>query len=90
VAVVEERAVSRQDTVEEEPSVVLQNLIRAEVTLTKEKKKLASLREKLQLKVQKEIESKKCNIQKLRAEITDLKFACDELSKLLHAGEKSK
>jgi hypothetical protein len=38
VAVVEERAVSRQDTVEEEPNVVFQNLIRAEVTLTKEKK----------------------------------------------------
>lgn len=90
MAVVEEKVVSRQDTVVEEPNVVLQNLTRAEATLTEEKKKLASLREKLQLKVQKEIESKKSNIQKLRAEITDLKFACDELSKALQAGEKSK
>ena len=88
-AVFEAEAVSRQDNVEEKSTIVLQNLISAEATLTEEKKKLASLREKLVLKVQKEIESKKGSIQKLRIEITDLNFSCDELTKSLQADEKS-
>jgi septal ring factor EnvC (AmiA/AmiB activator) len=82
--------VLKQDAFEEEPNVVLQNLIRAEVTLMEEKKKLVALKEKLNSKVQKEIKSKTSNIQRLRAEISDLKFDCDKLSKSLDAGDNSK
>ncbi|KON31869.1 hypothetical protein AC477_03725 [miscellaneous Crenarchaeota group-1 archaeon SG8-32-1] len=86
----EKSVVLKQDAVEEEPTIVLQNLIRAEVTLMEEKKKLVALREKLNSKVQKEIKSKTSNIQRLRAEISDLKFDCDKLSKSLDAGDSSK
>ena len=86
----QEQVMLKKETVEEEPNVVLQNLTRAEATLTQEKKKLASLKEKLKLKVQKEIESKKSNLQKLRTEITDLKLDCDKFSKTLQACEKAK
>ena len=86
----EKSVVLKQDAVEEEPTIVLQNLIRAEVTLMEEKKKLVALREKLNLKVKKEINSKTSNIQQLRAEISDLKFDCDKLSKSLDAGDSSK
>ena len=89
MVVVEEKAVLRQESIEEEPFLVLENLTRAEVTLMEEKKKLVTTKEKLKLEVQKEIEGKKSNIQKLRAEIADLKFDCDELSKSLQAHEKS-
>jgi cell division protein FtsL len=44
---------------------------------------MVALKEKLLLKLNKEIESKKSNIQNLRAEIEDLKNTCDELSKSL-------
>jgi len=47
------------------------------------------MKEKLLSKLNKEIESKKNNIQNLRAEIKDLKFACDELSKSLQIVENS-
>ena len=81
--VVVEKKVNLRQKNEEEPHVILQNLIRAELTLTEEKKKLETIKEQLALEVQKRIENKKSNIQKLRAEITDLKLTCDELSKLL-------
>ena len=89
MVVVEEKSVLRQESIEEEPFLVLENLTRVEVTLIEEKKKLVTTKEKLKLEVQKEIEGKKSNIQKLRAEIADLKFDCDELSKSLQAHEKS-
>ena len=47
------------------------------------------LKEKLLSKLDKKIESKTSNIQNLRAEIKDLKFACDELSKSLQIVENS-
>jgi hypothetical protein len=90
VVAAEKSVALKQDAVEEEPTIVLQNLIRAEGTLLEEKKKLVTLRDKLNLKVKKEIKSKKSNIQKLRAEISDLKFDCDKLSKSLDAGDSSK
>jgi len=90
VVAAEKCVVLKQDAVEEEPAVVLQNLIRAEVTLMEEKKKFVALREKLNLKVKNEIKSKTSNIQQLRAEISDLKFDCDKLSKSLDAGDNSK
>jgi phosphopantothenate synthetase len=86
---VEKKAVSRQDTVEIDPNIVFQNLIRAEATLIKEKKKMEALKENLLSKLNKKIESKTSNIQNLRAEIKDLKFACDELSKSLQNVENS-
>ncbi len=86
---VEEKAVLRTNTVEIDPNVVFQNLIRAEATLTKEKKKMVALNEKLLLKLNKEIESKKSNIQNFRAEIKDLKFVFDELSKSLQIVKNS-
>ena len=85
--VVEEKVVSIQDNVEEEPFAVLQRLMSEEAKLTEEKEKLhaqlASLREKRRLKLQRKIRRKKNSIQKLRAEIKDLKFSCEELSKSL-------
>jgi chromosome segregation ATPase len=85
VAVLEEES----DSVEEEPTETLQKLTSSEADLIEEKKKLASLKEKLRLKIQEEIESKKKNIEKLRAEIVDLKFSCEELTKSLKAQRRN-
>jgi hypothetical protein len=86
-AAVEEEAVSIQDNVQEEPFVVLQKLMSEEAELMEEKKnlhaQLATLREKRRLKLQRKIRRKKNSIQKLRVEIKDLKFSCEELSKSL-------
>ena len=71
---------------EEEPVIVLQSLLNEEANLMVEKKNLhkllASLRankEKLLLKTRKEIERRKLNIKKLKAEIRNLKLSCEEL-----------
>jgi predicted RNase H-like nuclease (RuvC/YqgF family) len=75
------------DNVEEEPSLVMQKLVREEADLLEEKEKLhtllTSLRKKLKLEVQRNIRRKKRSIKKLRAEIKDLKVCCEELSKTL-------
>ena len=85
--IVEETAVSVQDTVQEEPHIILQKLMSEEANLMDEKKvlhsQLADLRKKRQLKLQRKIRRKKRSITKLRAEIKDLKFSCQELSKAL-------
>ncbi|MGD9131165.1 MAG: hypothetical protein PVH73_06280 [Candidatus Bathyarchaeota archaeon] len=85
--VVEKEAVSIQDDFQEEPVVVLQNLLSEEANLLEEKEKLhaqlASLREKRRLKVLRKIRRKKSKIRKLRSEIKDLKFSCEEMSKSL-------
>ena len=52
LTLVEEKAVSRNDNVKEEPILVLQNLISEEANLKEEKKKLASFMKKLQLKIE--------------------------------------
>jgi uncharacterized protein YoxC len=84
---VEEAAVSIQDTVQEEPHLILQKLMNEETNLMDEKQKLyaqlADLREKRRLKLQRKIRRKKNRIKKLRTEIKDLKFSCQELSKSL-------
>jgi hypothetical protein len=59
----------------------LQELISEEAILVEEKKKLESFREKWELKVKKDIETKQKSIRKLRAEIADLKLMRKELSK---------
>jgi len=81
VANLQKETVSKKDNVEEEKSTILQKLASEEANLMEEKKNLVSLREKLQSKLQEEVEIKKKNIQKLRAEIADLKFSCERLSK---------
>jgi hypothetical protein len=82
MVVVEEKVVSVQEKIEE-PHAILKNLIRAEETLLEEKKQLENSKAKLILEVKKKIDNKMNNIQNLRKEIADLKFSCDELSKLL-------
>jgi peptidoglycan hydrolase CwlO-like protein len=84
----EEEAVSIQDNVEEEPFAVLQKLSSEETRLMEEKKNLDSLREKLLSKIQDEIDNKRNNIQKLKSEIKDLKFSCEELTKSFKTGSK--
>lgn len=84
--VVEDEAVSKQDNVQEEPALALQRLMSEEANLMAEKQNFESLKEKLQLKAKEEIENKKNNIQKLKSEITNLKVACEELTKSLNAG----
>ena len=73
--------------VEEEPSLIMQKLVREEADLLEEKEKLhallASLRKKRKLEVQRNVRRKEKSIQKLRAEIKDLKVSCEELSKAL-------
>jgi len=86
--VVLEEAVSKQDNFEEEPFAVLQKLASEEAKLMEEKKNLDSLREKLQSKIQEEINNKRKNIQKLKSEIKDLKFSCEELTKSFKTGQK--
>ena len=51
--------------------------------MQEEKKQLQTTKAKLVLEVKKKIDNKMKKIQNLRDEITDLKFSCDELSKLL-------
>jgi uncharacterized protein YoxC len=84
---VEEQTVSIQNNVQEEPFVVLQKLMSEETNLMEEKQnlhaQLAALREKRRLKIQRKIRGKKNSIQKLKSEIKDLKFSCEELSKSL-------
>jgi hypothetical protein len=84
----QEKVGLREETNEEDPYVVLQNLTRAESTLLEEKKKLASMKAKLELDLKKEIKNKMSSIQKLREEITNMKVSYDEVSKLLQSSKK--
>jgi chromosome segregation ATPase len=88
-AIAEEEAGSIQDGVQEEPFIVLQKLMNEEAELMEEKKNLDSLREKLLSKIREEIDNKKNNIQKLKSEIKDLKFSCEELTKTFKTGTKA-
>jgi len=85
-AIVEE-PIAIENNVKEEPSLVMQKLVREEADLLEEKEKLhallASLRKKRELEVQRNIRRKKRSIKKLRAEIRDLMASCEELSKAL-------
>ena len=88
MAILQKETVSKTDKVEEEQTTILQKLASEEANLMEEKKNLVSLREKLQLKLQEEIENKKKNIQKLRADIADLKFSCEKLTKSIKVEAK--
>lgn len=84
----QEKVALREKSNEDDPYVVLQNLTRAESTLLEEKKKLATMKAKLELEVKKEIKNKMSSIQNLRDEITNMKVSCDEVSKLLNSSKK--
>ena len=75
-----------QDNAKEDANLVLQKLSIEEANLIEEKQNLASLKEKLQIKIREKIEGKKNNIQKIRDEIKELKFSCEELTQTLKAG----
>jgi conjugal transfer/entry exclusion protein len=49
---------------------------------------LVTMKAKLDLEVKKEIKNKMSNIQKLIDEISNMKFSCDEVSKLLQSSKK--
>ena len=70
--------------------LLLTELSSEEANLMEERQNLASLKEKLQLKVQEKIELKKNNVQKIRDEIKELKFSCEELIKTLKVGTNVK
>jgi chromosome segregation ATPase len=80
-----EEPIKIENNVEEEPSRVMQKLVREEADLLEEKERLhsllASLRKKRELEVQRNIRRKKRSIKKLKAEIKDLRVSCEELSK---------
>jgi seryl-tRNA synthetase len=86
VAVIKEEPVLMQDNSKEDAHLVLQKLSSEEANLIEEKQNLASLKEKLQMKIREKIEGKKNNIQKLRDEIKELKFSCEELTQTLKVG----
>jgi seryl-tRNA synthetase len=86
VAIIKEEPVLMQDNAKEDANLVLQKLSIEEANLIEEKQNLASLKEKLQMKILEKIEGKKNNIQKLRDEIKELKFSCEELTQTLKAG----
>jgi predicted RNase H-like nuclease (RuvC/YqgF family) len=64
--------------------LILQKLTNEETKLLEEKQKLEVIKENLQKKTKEEIEIRKNNILKLKTEITDLKVACETLTKTLN------
>jgi hypothetical protein len=81
-----EEAALKKVTVEEDPALALERLKGEEANLIQEKQDLESLKEKLSLKAKEEIERKKSDLLKLKADITNLKVACEELAKSLNVG----
>ena len=68
------------------PTNVLQKLRIEEAALIEEKQNWLTLRESLQVKVRDEIEMRKSNAEKLKAEIADLKISCEEMTTALNEG----
>ena len=66
-------------------NLLLKELSSEETKLIEERQNLASLKEKLQLKIHGKIEQKKNKLQKLRDEINELKFSCEQLTQTLTA-----
>ena len=72
----------KKDKIMIEVNSMLKTITKKETKLKEEKNELATLREKWQLKIDEDIQSKEDNIQKLRIEINDLKYAGKEINKL--------
>ena len=64
----------------------LEKMQTEEVSLREEKEQLLMLKQQLQSKVQKEIELTRTNIEKLKAEIADMKIECEELIRFVNTG----
>jgi uncharacterized protein YoxC len=84
----ETETVPKPDNVGKEDIAVLQELMSEEAGLMKEKGNLMALKDKLELKLLEEIDIKKKNIQKLRADIADLKVSCEKLAKSIKVEAK--
>ena len=66
-----------------ETTTLLQQLNEEEANLIEERKRMQILKQKLQSNVQKNIDQKTKNIQKLRDEINDLRLSCEGLNKTI-------
>ena len=66
-----------------ETTTLLQQLNEEEANLLEERKRMQILKQKLQSNVQKNIDQKTKNIQKLRDEINDLRLSCEGLNKTI-------
>ena len=75
----EEARVEVQSSGEKSPFLVLQELEREEAALVEEKRDLAALRERLELRTGEEIEVKERSIQTLKSEVAELKRQCAEI-----------
>jgi len=69
---------------------ILKTMTKKETKLKEEKKRLVTLREKWQFKIEEDIQSKENNIQKLRIEINDLKYIGEEINKLPNLPQEMK
>jgi hypothetical protein len=83
----EERYLARKDNEDDEAAfALLQKLETDEARLSEQKEHLSSLFEQLQLKVREEIENKKCRVQILNSEVTDLKIKCEKFARWINTG----
>jgi len=80
----------KKDKIMIEVNSMLKTITKKETRLKEEKNELATLREKWQLKIDEDIQSKEDNIQKLRIEINDLKYAGKEINKLSNLHQEMK
>ena len=87
---IEKEDVLKKDKLMIEVNSMLKTITKKETKLKEEKKELATLREKWQLKIDEDIQSKEDNIQKLRIEINDLKYAGKEINKLSNLPQEMK
>jgi hypothetical protein len=68
----------------------LEEMQNEEASLREEKEQLLTLKQQLQQNVHKEIELTKNNIEKLKAEIADMKIECEELIRFVNASNLTK
>lgn len=85
------QSVEEQDNTEEKNKgkregllLVLQELEREEGSLLEKKQELLNLEEKLQLKIKEEIDARKCKIEALKNEVSELRRQCEELAGVLN------
>ncbi len=69
-----------QTKFQEPPAATLQKLKVEEAELFEERQSLLQMKEQLQRKIKDQIENSKSNLQKLRAEVDQLKAECTELN----------
>ncbi|MFC1487461.1 hypothetical protein ACFLRN_07245 [Thermoproteota archaeon] len=87
---IEKKDALKKDILMIEVNSMLKTITKKETKLKEEKKELVTLREKWQLKINEDIQNKEDNIQKLRIEINDLKYAGKEINKLSNLPQEMK